>query len=154
MRQIILVLIALVALGTLMPAVWAAPAAPVGLSNKIAPSPEPAQNVLFTTPSVADFLSDSWTSSSYVPEVFYASASPKSLNGTIASTTNALYDFMNGSYKSPGPSSPEFYASAQNKQGYIPWTGESIYSFLDDSWTPSAPVGIDVQSPYKMHQMN
>jgi hypothetical protein len=155
MRQIILVLIALVALGTLMQAAWAEPAAPVGLSNKLAPSPEPAQNTLFTTPSIADFLGENWASSAYVPEVFYASASPKSLNGTIARTSYAFYDFLNNSsYKSPAPSSPLFYASAQNKQGVVPYTGESIYDFLNDDWTPSAPVGVDVQSPYKMHQMN
>jgi len=90
MRQIILALIALVALGTLMQAAWAEPAKPVGLSDKLAPSPEPAQNTLYTTPSIADFLSASWASSAYVPDVFYASASPKSLNGTIASTTYAF----------------------------------------------------------------
>jgi len=155
MRQIILALIALVALGTLMQAAWAEPAKPVGLSDKLAPSPEPAQNTLYTTPSIADFLSASWASSAYVPDVFYASASPKSLNGTIASTTYAFYDFLNNSnYTAPSPTSPLYYASAQNKQGVVPYTGESIYDFLKDSWTPSTPVGIDVQAPYKKHQMN
>jgi hypothetical protein len=148
------VLIALLALGGLIPAVLAEPAKPVGLSNKLAPAAESAQDVLYTTPSIADFLNDSWRPSPYVPPVFSATASRHSLNGTIPNATYALYDFMKNDYASPRASSPLTYASAQNKEGYVPWTGESIYGFLADTWSPSAPIALVPESIYKMHQMN
>lgn len=163
MRHITVVLIALLAYSMLMPAIVAqlpgsslntTLKAPVGLSNKLAPLAEPAQNTLYTTPSVAAFLNDSWTPSGWVPDRFYASASPKSLNGTIQNTTYAAYDFLNDSYKPPAATSPLYYATAQNKEGVIPYTGEAIYEFLDDKWTPNTPVDVVTVAPYKMHQMN
>ena len=57
MRHIILVLIALVALGGLLPAIMAEPAAPV-LSENRAAIQKPADSALLTTPSMASFLND------------------------------------------------------------------------------------------------
>ena len=165
MRKITFVLIALLALGMLMPAMAQVPgsslttanttqASPVGLSNKLAALADPAQSTLYTTPSMAAFLNDSWTPSSYVPDRFYATASQRSMNGTIQNTTGVITDFLNNSYIAPSATSPLYYASAQNKQGVIPFTGESIYDFLGDKWTPATPVEVITEAPYKMHQMN
>jgi len=154
MRHVILVLIALLALGGLIPAVLAEPAKPVGLSSKLAPAAVSAQDVLYTTPSVADFLNDSWRPSPYVPPVFYATGSRHSINGTIPSATYALYDFTDSNYVPPRAASPLYYATAQNKEGFIPWTGESIYGFLADTWTPTSPIALVPESVYKKHQMS
>jgi hypothetical protein len=157
MRHIILVLVALVALGGLLPTIIAAPVAPVLLDNPAA-MPEPAETSLLTTPSIAAFLNDSWTPSSFVPPLASQAAGVlKNMtrnNTTQESSTYAIYDFLDDNYTSPAPASPTYTASAAGKDKTLAWTGESIYQFLDDAWTPSTPVEVYEQSPFKQHQMN
>jgi hypothetical protein len=157
MRHIILVLLALVALGGLLPAIMAAPVAPVLLDNPAA-MPEPAQTSLETTPSMAAFLNDSWTPSTFVaPLASEAVGVLRNMtrnNTTQASSNYAIYDFLKDNYTSPAPASPVYTASAAGKDKTVAWTGESIYQFLDDAWTPAAAVQTYEQSPFKQRQMN
>jgi hypothetical protein len=144
MRHIILVLIALLALGGLLPAALGLPAAPV-LLDKPAAAATPAQNTLDTTPSIAAFLSDTWAPSAFVAPVEVATdrfLSGKLGNNTTQNSTYSAYDFLNNSYVAPSPQSPIYTAAAAGKDNKVAWTGESIYQFLDDSWTPSTPIAI------------
>jgi hypothetical protein len=156
MRHIILVLFALVALGGLLPAIMALPS--TVLKDELAAMPEPAQTSLETTPSMAAFLNDSWTPSTFVaPLASQATGVQRNMtrnNTTQASSNYAIYDFLNGNYTSPAPASPVYTASAAGKDKTVAWTGESIYQFLNDAWTPTAAVMTYEQSPYKLHQMN
>ena len=154
MRHIILVLIALMALGGLLPAVMGA--APV-LTDKLNATATPAQNVLDTTPSMAAFLNDSWTPSAFVAPVEVASdkfGSGKLGNNTTQNSTYAIYDFLNNSYVAPAVESPTYTASAAGKDNKVAWTGESIYQFLSDSWTPSTPIAVYTQGVYTKHAMS
>ena len=156
MRHIILVLIALVALGGMLPAVMAAPAKPDLLDNPAA-MPEPAQTALVTTPSMAAFLNDSWTPSPFVaPLASQVTSKQRNLTGnnTTDNSTYAIYDFLNGDVTAPAARSPVYSASAAGKDRTVAWTGESIYQFLENSWTPSTPIETFPQSPFKLHQMN
>lgn len=139
MRYII-VLIALMALGALLPSIWAAQPASVGstvgLSEKAAPLADPAQTALTTTPSMAAFLSNSW-----IPPSITNASINTSLNNnstTILDTTVA----------------PTYYAEAANKDGVVAWTGESRFQFLQDDWTPDTAVEVIQLTPYRLHQMN
>jgi len=156
MRHIILVLFALVALGGLLPAIMALPS--TVLKDEPAAMPEPAQTALETTPSMAAFLNDSWTPSTFVaPLASQATGVQRNMtrnNTTQKSSTYAIYDFLNDNYASPAPASPTFTASAAGKDKTVAWTGESIYQFLNDAWTPFAAVQTYEQSPFKQHQMN
>ena len=156
MRHIILVLIALMALGGLLPAVMGLPAAPV-LLDSAATTATPAQNLLETTPSMAAFLNDSWTPSAFVAPVEVASdkfGSGKLGNNTTQNSTYAIYDFLNNSYVAPAVESPTYTASAAGKDNKVAWTGENIYQFLSDSWTPSTPIAVYTQGVYTKHAMS
>ena len=156
MRHIILVLIALMALGGLLPAVMGLPAAPV-LLDSAATTATPAQNLLETTPSMAAFLNDSWTPSAFVAPVEVASdkfGSGKLGNNTTQNSTYAISDFPNNSYVAPAVESPTYTASAAGKDNKVAWTGESIYQFLSDSWTPSTPIAVYTQGVYTKHAMS
>jgi hypothetical protein len=156
MRHIILVLIALMALGGLLPAAMGLPAAPV-LLDKPAATATPAQNVLDTTPSMAAFLNDSWTPSAFVPPVEVATdrfMSGKLGNNSTQNSTYSAYDFLNNSYATPAVQSPIYTAAAAGKDNKVAWTGESIYQFLSDSWTPSTPIAVYNQGIYTKHQMS
>lgn len=154
MRHIILVLIALVALGGLLPAVMAAPV----LTDKLASEPKPADSSVLTTPSMAAFINDSWTPSTFVaPLASQATGVQKNMtrnNTTLNSSTYAIYDFLKDNYTAPAATSPTYTASAAGKDKTVAWTGESIYQFLSDAWTPSTPVETYEQTPFKQHQMN
>lgn len=154
MRHIILVLIALVALGGLLPAVMAAPV----LTDKLASEPKPADTSVLTTPSMAAFINDSWTPSTFVaPLASQATGVQKNMtrnNTTLNSSTYAIYDFLKDNYTAPSATSPTYEASAAGKDKTVAWTGESIYQFLSDAWTPSTPVETYEQTPFKQHQMN
>jgi hypothetical protein len=156
MKHIILVLFALVALGGLLPTVMALPS--TVLKDDLAAMPEPAQSELITTPSMAAFLNDSWTPSTFVaPLASQATGVLKNMtrnNTTMNSSNYAIYDFLNDNYTSSTPTSPVYTASAAGKDKTVAWTGESIYQFLNDAWTPSTPIETYPQSPYKLHQMN
>ena len=154
MRHIILVLIALVALGGLLPAVMAAPV----LTDKLASEPKPADTSVLTTPSMAAFINDSWTPSTFAaPLASQATGVQKNMtrnNTTLNSSTYAIYDFLKDNYTAPEATSPIYTASAAGKDKTIAWTGESIYQFLSDAWTPSTPVETYEQTPFKQRQMN
>jgi hypothetical protein len=155
MRHIILALIALVALCGFIPAIMAEPAARVGLSDKSASTASAAENSVLTTPSMAAFLNDSWTPSTYNPETFSAVSSQKKWNGTLKNATYAIADFMKDNYTAPAASSPIYTASAAGKDGKVAWTGESIYQFLDGAWTPNSPVqAVSEGAGYTLHKMS
>jgi len=155
MRHIILALIALVALCGSIPAIMAEPAKPVGLSDKMAPTASEPENSLLTTPSMAAFLNDSWSPSTYTPDVFRADSSLRSWNGTIQNATYAIADFAKDNYTAPAATSPIYSAPAAAKNGQIAWTGESIYQFLDGGWTPSTPVQtFSAGEGYTLHRMS
>jgi len=151
------VLIALVALGGLLPAIIAQQPSTV-LKDDLAAMPAPAETSLLTTPSMAAFLNDSWTPTPFVaPLASQAAGVLRNMtrnNTTQNASTYAIYDFLNDNYTSPSPASPIYTAAAAGKDNKVAWTGESIYQFLNDAWTPTTPVEIYEQSPYKMHQMN
>jgi len=157
MRHIILVLFALVALGGLLPVIMAQQPSTV-LKDDLAAMPEPADSALLTTPSMAAFLNDSWTPTPFVaPLASQATGVLKNMtrnNTTLDSSTYAINDFLNDDYTSPAPASPTFTASAAGLDKTVAWTGESIFDFLNDAWTPSKPVQTYEQSPYKQHHMN
>ena len=157
MRHIILVLIALAALGGLFSDAIAETAAPV-LKDKASETAEAAQSTLFTTPSMAAFINDSWTPSSFeAPVASQALGVLRNMtrnNTTLATATYSIYDFLKDDYTSPSAQSPIYTASAAGKDKTIAWTGESIYDFAKDTWTPSTTVSTYEQSPFKQHQMN
>jgi hypothetical protein len=157
MRHVILALIALVALGGLLPAVLAEPAAPV-LKDKLADTSESAETSVLTTPSQAAFVNDSWSPSTFAaPLASEALAVQRNMtrnNTTLENSTYAIYDFLKDDYQAPAATSPVYTASAAGKDKTIAWTGESIYQFLDNAWTPSTTVEAYAQSPYKQHQMS
>jgi hypothetical protein len=154
MRHIILVLIALVALGGLLPAITAE----LALKDNLAAEPKPADTSVLTTPSMAAFINDSWTPSTFVaPLASQATGVQKNMtrnNTTLNSSTYAIYDFLKDNYTAPAATSPTYTASAAGKDKTVAWTGESIYQFLSDAWTPSTPVETYEQTPFKQHEMN
>jgi len=158
MRHVILALIALVALGGLLPAIVAEPAAPV-LKDKLADEPEQNENSVLTTPSIAAFANDSWTPSAFVaPLAEQATAVQRNMtrnNTTLENSTYAIYDFLKDNYTAPAATPNTETASAAGKNGKLAWSaGESIYQFLDNAWTPSTAVETYEQSPFKQHQLN
>jgi len=136
------------ALGGLLPAVMSLPPAPFEA---------PSETVLGTTPSMAAFLNDSWTPSTFVAPLasdaaLFTKKSPS--NNTTANSTYAAYDFLNSNNTTSTAKAPIYTTAAPGKDSNIAWTGESIYQFADDSWTPSTPVEAYNQGVYKLHQMN
>lgn len=107
---------------------------------------------------MAAFLNDSWTPSTFVAplenEAVGVQRSMTRNNTTLANSTYAIYDYMNDNYASPAASSPIYSASAAGKDRTIAWTGESIYDFLNDAWSPKKAIQTYEQTPYKQHQMN
>ncbi len=160
MKHIILVLFALIALGGMLPTVMAQQPASISRAD-LAAMPEPAQSELITTPSMAAFLNDSWTPSTFAaPLASQATGVLKNMtrnNTTMNSSNYAIYDFLKDNYTAPAPISPIFTATSTPKGGKgdtIAWTGESIYQFLNDAWTPTTPIQTYPQSVFKQHQMN
>ena len=157
MKHIILALIALVALSGLLPAIVAEPAAPV-LKDKVKATPEPAQSSILTTASQAAFLNDSWAPSQFeAPLADQAMGVLKNMtrnNTTLNNSTYAILDFLDENYTTPAAVPPVYTATGAKKGGELAWTGEAIYDFLSDAWTPSSAVQTYEQSPFKMHQMN
>ncbi len=145
MRHIILALIALMALGGLLPAVMSLPPAPF--------TQAPTQ---LTTPSQNAFLNDSWTPSNFVAPAAATTAdklkSGNLGNNTTRNSTYAIYDFLNNSSVPSSASAPIYSAAGTGNQ--LAWRGESIYQILDDSWTPSTPVAVYDPGAFKLHQMN
>jgi hypothetical protein len=150
MRHIILVLIALMAMGGLLPAAMGLPPAPFEMTD-----PEMAD--MLTTPSMAAFLNDSWTPTSFVAPVPSDNTpfTKKSFaNNTTSNATYAIYDFLNGTNVTTAAESPIYTPATAGKSSKIAWTGESIYQFLDDAWTPSTPVAVYKEGVYTKGQMS
>jgi hypothetical protein len=106
---------------------------------------------------MAAFMNDSWTPSTFVAPVEVATdkfGSGKLGNNTTQNSTYAIYDFLNNSYVAPAVESPVYSASAAGKDNKVAWTGESIYQFLSDSWTPSIPIAVYNQGVYTKHVMS
>jgi hypothetical protein len=134
------------ALGGLLPAVMSLPPAPF--------TPTLTQT---TTATQNAFLNDSWKPTAFVAPVVVGEATGKLRSGSFGNnstqnTTYAIYDFLNNSSVTPAASTPIYSVVGTGNQ--ITWRGESIYQFLDDSWTPSTPVEAYKAGNYKMHQMN
>jgi hypothetical protein len=157
MKHIILALIALVALSGLLPAIVAEPAAPV-LIDKAKETAESSETSVLATASQAAFLNDSWTPTPFLaPLADQARGVLKNMtnnNTTLNNSTYAILDFLDDNYTSPAVESPTYTATGAKKGGELAWTGEAIYDFLKDSWTPSTQVEAYEQSPYKQRQMN
>lgn len=140
-----------------MPAIMAEPAAPV-LKDKLSDKAEPAETSVLTTPSIAAFINDSWSPGAFqAPLASQATGVQRNMtrnNTTMENSTYAIYDFLDDNYTAPAATSPIETASAAKKDKTIAWTGESIYQFLDNAWTPSTTVETYEQSSFKQHQMN
>jgi hypothetical protein len=151
MRHTIIVLITLMAFGLLL----AVEGADIkhALSDNLSPTMTPAETEAILTSTQAAFLNDSWAPSAYAPDVYTALAAGK--NGTLANSSNLIYDFLNGSWNPSSVVPPIYTALAPGKDKTIAWSGESIYQFLDSNWTPATPV-IEFQSGegYTMHKMS
>ena len=150
MRHIILVLIALMALGGLLSAVTGLPPAPFELTD-------PEMGDMLMTPSMTAFLNDSWKPTSFVAprpndNVIFTKGS--FANNTTSNATYAIYDFLNDTNVTPAAASPIYTAAAPAGDNKIAWAGESIYQFLEDSWTPSSPVAEYRQGAYTKGQMS
>ncbi len=149
MRHVIIVIIALLALSIFMPTIWAKNTGSL-LVNATAPQSTQAYTPVLTTPSVADFLNDSWVPSSFVPPTITAVAQNK--KGYVANTTYSIYDFANDTYAPPETTTPNYLAVAANNQKAGTGSGD-IYQVLNPNWTPATPTAVITTSPYKMHQM-
>lgn len=150
MRHIILVLIALMALGGLLTAAMGLPPAPFEMTD-------PEMTDMLMTPSMAAFLNDSWTPTSFVaprPNDGVLFAKKSFANNTTSNATYAIYDFLNDTNVTPAAASPIYTPATAGNSNKIAWTGESIYQFLDDSWTPSTPVAEYKEGVYTKGQMN
>ena len=150
MRHIILVLIALIALGGLLPAAMSKNPAPFELTD-------PQMGDMLTTPSMAAFLNDSWTPTSFVaprPNDNVLFTKKSFSNNTTSNATYAIYDFLNDTNVTPAAASPIYTPATAGQSNKIAWTGESIYQFLDDAWTPSTPVAVYKEGVYTKGQMS
>ncbi len=140
-----------------MPSIAAA-AATSTVTDESSVVTEAAEGSIYTTASIASFLNDSWTPSSYVaPIVSQAVAVQKQFtrnNTTLNNSTNAIYEFLDDNYTSPAAESPVYTAAAADKNGVLAQAGESIYDFANDKWTPGAEVEAYEQTSFKLHQMN
>lgn len=141
MRHIILVLIALIALGGLLPAAMSKNPAPFVVTD-------PQMGDMLTTPSMAAFLNDSWTPSSFVPPLAkeataFAKKAPSGNNST--STAYAIYDFLNNNTTASSNATLPTSYTVQ---------GGSMYQFLSDAWTPSTPLEPIKVGPYKKGAMS
>lgn len=146
MRQVIALLIAMLACAMIMPAMCA-PA--VTQSNQAAALLDPAQTQLSTTPSIADFLSDNWVPISFASEIITSTDTKKKSNtqdinktkkSNLTTATFAIQDFLNDGWLPPSYSDTIDTAFTAKKGGALKQSGLAIEQFLDDSWTPSTPV--------------
>jgi len=134
----------MLALAILTPSSWALPAFLLSTSNQTQPTAPAAQTNLVTTPTIASFLSDTWTPSSYVPNVYTAQAVNK--EGFLANTTEAIYDFLNDTWIYPVASTEGIYTT--NERGYLT-------EFLNPNWSPATAVELERPAPdYKKHVMS
>jgi hypothetical protein len=152
MRYTIMVLITLTAFSLLLAGEGAIDIQHV-LQDNLSSKMKPPETNLILTSTMASFLNDSWTPSSFVPDVFTADEMNK--KGFVANSSNLIYGFLNDSWTSPAIASPIYTADAAGKDNTVAWSGESIYQFLQDNWTPASPVlGYYIGEGYTRHQMS
>jgi hypothetical protein len=144
MRHIIAVLIALLALSLFIPSTWALPSLLLSTANQTQPTTPEPETSLVTTPTIASFLSDTWTPSSYVPNVYTAAVANK--QGYVANTTENIADFINGTQ-------PTSVVTSMEGIYDDPSTGY-LTQFLDPNWTPSTVTELQSTPDFKLHQMN
>jgi hypothetical protein len=151
MRHTIMVLIMLMAFGLLL----AGDGADIKhvLQDNLSPTMTPPENEAILTSSMASFLNDSWMPSPYVADVYTALAAGK--NGSVANSSNLIYDFLNNTWNPSAPVPPIYTALAAGKDNTVAWSGENIYQFLANDWTPATPV-LEYNSGmgYTRHQMS
>lgn len=143
MRQVIAMLIALLACAVIMPAMGAL----VTQTNQTAdPLLDPAQTQLITTPSMSSFLSDSWAPTPFLPEIMTLSDTKKKAttqninktqNSNVTTTTFAIQNFLSDTWMPPSYTPTINSAVSAKRGGQTEQTGLAIEQFLDDSWTPS-----------------
>jgi len=93
---------------------------------------DPEMTDMLITPSMAAFLNDSWTPSSFVPPLAkeataFSQKAPAAT--TPPNTTYAIYDFLNNTTALSNATLPSYTVQ-----------GGSMYQFLGDAWTPSTPL--------------
>lgn len=141
MRHIMLVLIALIALVGLMPGGMSKDPAPFEMTT----FREAGDATLLTTPSIAAFLNDSWAPTPFVaPTASAPLYTKKSLSNNTTNTTYAIYDFLQNETNATNNVTLDNYMVK----------GGSIYQFLKDNWTPSAPVEVIKTAPFTKGKMS
>jgi hypothetical protein len=152
MRHILMVIIALLALNIFIPSIWAQSVAPLlitGNTTKTTTTNAPDVGIT-TTPTIAEFLNDSWVPSSFVPPTVPGPYPLMRQNATNSSYN--IYDFLNNSWV---PSSSNYEAAQNNNYAVSGLEGPaSIYDVLNPSFTESAPINaVAPNSGYQMHKM-
>ena len=136
-----LVLIALIALVGLMPGGMSKDPAPFEMTT----FREAGDATLLTTPSIAAFLNDSWAPTPFVaPTASAPLYTKKSLSNNTTNTTYAIYDFLQNETNATNNVTLDNYMVK----------GGSIYQFLKDNWTPSAPVEVIKTAPFTKGKMS
>ncbi len=110
------------------------------------------ESEIVTTESMAAFLNDSWTPSTFMPINDTAIWPDK--NKTLANSTADIYGVLKGDWTPSKFEPPVDYAVWQNKDKQLLASGYAIYDFLREDWTPGSPVPIVQTGLYKLHQMN
>jgi hypothetical protein len=162
MRQIIAILIALLALAVIMPAMCAPV---VTQTSQSAPLLDPAQTQLSTTSSIAAFIDDDWLPTSFTGEVLTSSSPDTKKKSTLqdinktkptnlSTTTYFIQDFLNDGWQPAPFAEPINTAAAAKKGGALKEAGYAIYQFLDDNWTPGEQiVAVSNGIGYAKHKM-
>jgi hypothetical protein len=162
MKQVIVMLIAMLACAVVMPAICA-PA--VTSTNQAAPLLDPAQTPLPTTPSQAEFLRDDWLPKPFVPEMVTSTDTKKKsttqdINKTKKSNLTsaplyAIQNFLNDAWTPPRYTNTIDTAIGAKKGGAIKQSGLAIEQFLDDNWTPGTTVvAVSDGAGYKKGKMS
>jgi putative cell wall-binding protein len=158
MRQVIALIIAMLAFAVIIPAVCAQ-----ATQSQAAPLLDPAQTQFSATPSIADFLRDDWLPIPFAPEIITSTDAKKKsttqdINKTkksnLTTATFSIQDFLNDAWV------PQTFADTINtatnakKGAALKQSGLAIEQFLDDSWTPATPiVAVSDATGYKKHVM-
>ena len=163
MRQIIAMLIAMLAFAVAMPALCAQ----VTTTPQPAPLLDPGQTAIEVTSSMAAFLNEDWLPSTVEWDILTAPDTKKksttqNINRTkpanTSSRTSAIQDFFSDSW-TPGPFVDGVdliqTAGAAKKGGAVKQTEMAIYQFLDDNWTPASQVNqFTTATGYKKGRMS
>jgi hypothetical protein len=161
MRQVIALIIAMLAYAVIMPAMCA----PATQTSQAAPLLDPAQTQLSTTPSIADFLSDAWQPIPFAPEIITPKTTDtkkksttqdinKTQKSNLTTATFSIQNFLDDAWQPPSFVDTINTATAAKKGAALKQSGLAIEQFLDDSWTPATPiVAVSSATGYKKHVM-